>query len=101
MSKYSDELFINAISNSVTLSATNASLSAYCRFTYDRNFFTRFNVGNRDVRDALPDMDDAEQTETAAGQLCVQVHFLAGETPASHSKALIVALANHSQTQNA
>lgn len=53
------------------------------------------------MRDALPDMDDTERTETAAGQLCVQVHFPTGETPASHSKALIVALANHSQTQNA
>ena len=74
MSKYSDELFINAISNSVTFSATNASLSAYCRFTYDRSFFTRFNVGgDRNMRDALPDEDDAE---TASGQLCVQVSFL-------------------------
>lgn len=72
MSKYSDELFINAISNSVTFSATNASLSAYCRFTYDRSFFTRFNIGDRDVRDALPDMDDTERTQTASGQLCVQ-----------------------------
>lgn len=53
------------------------------------------------MRDTLPDMDDTERTETAAGQLCVQVHFPTGETPASHSKALIVALANHSQTQNA
>jgi len=69
MSKYSDELYINAISNSITFSATNASLSAYCRFTYDRSFFTRFNVGDRNMRDALPDMDD---TETASGQLCVQ-----------------------------
>ena len=86
MSKYSDELFINATSNSVMFSATNASLSAYCRFTFDRSFFTRFNVGDRDMRDALPDMDDTERTETASGQLCVQVYFLAGETPASHSK---------------
>ena len=38
------------------------------------------------MRDALPDMDGTERTETASGQLCVQVHFPAGETPASHSK---------------
>ncbi|KAH9992741.1 Rad9-domain-containing protein [Russula compacta] len=60
MSKYSDELFINAVSNSVSFSATNASLSAYCRFTYDRNFFTKFSVGNRN---------------TVTGQLCVQPLF--------------------------
>lgn len=74
MSKYSDELFINAISNSVSFSATNASLSAYCRFTYDRSFFTRLNVGDRNTRDPLPDTDDtdSERTQTAAGQLCVQ-----------------------------
>jgi hypothetical protein len=36
------------------------------------------------MRDALPDMDD---TETASGQLCVQVTFLTGEAPASHSKS--------------
>ncbi|KAH9175916.1 Rad9-domain-containing protein [Lactarius sanguifluus] len=72
MSKYSDELFINAISNSVTFSATNASQSAYCRFTYDRSFFTRFNVGDRSMRDALPDMDDMERIQSASGQLCVQ-----------------------------
>ncbi|KAH9004572.1 Rad9-domain-containing protein [Lactarius hatsudake] len=72
MSKYSDELFINAISNSVTFSATNASQSAYCRFTYDRSFFTRFNVGDRNMRDVLPDTDDTERTQSASGQLCVQ-----------------------------
>jgi cell cycle checkpoint control protein RAD9A len=73
MSKYSDELYINAMPNSVSFSATNTSLSAYCRFTYDRNFFTKFNVGDRNVRDGIPDLDDAEQSQTVTGQLCVQV----------------------------
>lgn len=73
MSKYSDELFINAVPNSVSFSATNASLSAYCRFTYDRNFFTRFSVGDRNVRDRIPDLDDMQHSQTVTGQLCVQV----------------------------
>jgi cell cycle checkpoint control protein RAD9A len=72
MSKYSDELYINGMPNSVSFSSTNTSLSAYCRFTYDRNFFTRFNVGDRNVRDGIPDLD-TEQQPTVTGQLCVQV----------------------------
>ena len=73
MSKYSDELYINAMRNSVAFSATNTSLSAYCRFTYDRNFFTKFNVGDRNVRDEILDLDDTEQEQAVSGQLCVQV----------------------------
>ena len=73
MSKYSEELFINAMPDSVSFSATNTSMSAYCRFTYDRSFFTKFNVGGNNVRDGIPDIDDMEQLQTVSGQLCVQV----------------------------
>lgn len=73
MSKYSEELFINALPNSVSFSATNTSLSAYCRFTYERSFFTKFNVGDRNLRDGIPDLDDTERSQTVTGQLCVQV----------------------------
>lgn len=59
--------------NSVAFSATNTSLSAYCRFTYDRNFFTKFNVGDRNARDEILDLNDTEQEQTVTGQLCVQV----------------------------
>ena len=73
MSKYSEELFINAMPNSVSFSATNASLSAYCRFTYDRSFFAKFNIGNEVMGEGISDLDDMEQAQTVAGQLCVQV----------------------------
>jgi cell cycle checkpoint control protein RAD9A len=73
MSKYSEELFINALPNSVSFSATNTSLSAYCRFTYERSFFTKFNVGDSNLRDVIPHLDDTEQSQTVTGQLCVQV----------------------------
>jgi cell cycle checkpoint control protein RAD9A len=79
MSKYSEELFINAMPNSVSFSATNTSLSAYCRFTYERSFFTKFNIGDGNVRDGIPDIDDMEQSQTVSGQLCVQVPSSAGE----------------------
>ncbi|KAH9975790.1 Rad9/Ddc1 [Lactifluus volemus] len=72
MSKYSEELFINAMPDSVSFSATNASLSAYCRFTYDRSFFAKFNIGNEIMGEGISDLDDTEQTQTVAGQLCVQ-----------------------------
>ncbi|KAI0299267.1 Rad9-domain-containing protein [Russula brevipes] len=72
MSKYSDELFINAMPNSVVFSATNTSLSAYSRFTYDRSFFTKFNVGDRNTRESISELDDTEQPPTVTGQLCVQ-----------------------------
>ncbi|KAI0255715.1 Rad9-domain-containing protein, partial [Lactifluus subvellereus] len=72
ISKYSEELFINAMPNSVSFSATNASLSAYCRFTYDRSFFTKFNIGDGNVRDGISDLDNMEQVQAVTGQLCVQ-----------------------------
>lgn len=31
-------------SDSLTFSATNSTFSAYCRFKYNRQFFTRFRV---------------------------------------------------------
>jgi len=69
MAKYSEELFINAVSNSVSFSATNTSLSAYCRFTYDRGFFTKYNVGEGSVRDGNPEIDDdMEQVQAVSGQ---------------------------------
>ncbi|KAI9464830.1 Rad9-domain-containing protein [Russula earlei] len=72
VSKYSEDLFINAAPNSVTFSATNSSLSAHCRFTYHRPFFTKFNVRDRgmSVGDGIRDLD--EQSQTIIGQLCVQ-----------------------------
>jgi cell cycle checkpoint control protein RAD9A len=74
MAKYSEELFINAEASSVSFSATNTSLSAYCRFTYDRGFFTKYNLGEGSVRDGDPEIGDGmEQTQTVSGQLCVQV----------------------------
>jgi hypothetical protein len=91
MSKYSEELFINAMSNSVSFSATNTSLSAYCRFTYDRNFFTKFNIGDGNVRDRIPDIDDMEQSQTVSGQLCVQVPSSAGEGVLPHLKWSFIA----------
>ncbi|KIL00681.1 hypothetical protein PAXRUDRAFT_821369 [Paxillus rubicundulus Ve08.2h10] len=45
-SRYGDDLVIYADSGSLTLSATNSSLSAYCRFRYGKMFFSRYKVGS-------------------------------------------------------
>ena len=45
LSKYGDELSIYATSEFLSFSATNSSKSAYCRFKYDRPFFSRYRLG--------------------------------------------------------
>lgn len=99
MSKFSEELYINAMRNSVSFSATNTSQSAYCRFTYDRSFFTKFNVGDGNVRDEILDLDDAEQLPTVTGQLCVQVLCLRSEVCFLTQTMSIAAPTRDSQAQ--
>ncbi|KAJ7593908.1 Rad9-domain-containing protein [Mycena floridula] len=45
ISKYGDEMCIYATSEDISFSATNSSKSAYCRFRYDRQFFTKYSLG--------------------------------------------------------
>jgi Rad9 len=87
------------MSNSVSFSATNASLSAYCRFTYDRSFFTKFNLRDRNTRDDIPDLDDMEQVHTVTGQLYVQVFPLRMKSAFSRSLCIVIASTRDSQTQ--
>ncbi|KAF9010669.1 Rad9-domain-containing protein [Cyathus striatus] len=46
LSKYGDELTVHATPDFFSLSATNSSKSAYCRFKYDKQFFSRYRVGD-------------------------------------------------------
>ncbi|KAG6885925.1 hypothetical protein C0993_007943, partial [Termitomyces sp. T159_Od127] len=65
LSKYGDELSLYATPDSLSLSATNSSKSAYCRFKYEKLFFTRYGLNatneNRD--------DDFESAMGITGQL--------------------------------
>jgi cell cycle checkpoint control protein RAD9A len=45
LSKYGDDLTLHATPESLSLSATNSSLSAYCRFKYAQQFFSKYRVG--------------------------------------------------------
>ncbi|KAI6046230.1 Rad9-domain-containing protein [Pisolithus marmoratus] len=46
LSRYGDDLVIHADAEYLSLSTTNSSLSAYCRFKYSKRFFSRYRVGN-------------------------------------------------------
>ncbi|KAL4078438.1 Rad9-domain-containing protein [Scleroderma yunnanense] len=46
LSRYGDDLVIHADAEYLSLSTTNSSLSAYCRFKYSTRFFSRYRVGN-------------------------------------------------------
>ncbi|KIP03421.1 hypothetical protein PHLGIDRAFT_497258, partial [Phlebiopsis gigantea 11061_1 CR5-6] len=55
LSKYSDELVMYATREHFILSATNSSLSAYCRFKYGRQFFQRYSARDHPTLDEKPD----------------------------------------------
>ncbi|OSX64329.1 hypothetical protein POSPLADRAFT_1090787, partial [Postia placenta MAD-698-R-SB12] len=47
LSRYGENLIINARQDTFTLSTVNSSQSAYCRFRYTKNFFSKYYVGNK------------------------------------------------------
>ncbi|KAL6307276.1 Rad9-domain-containing protein [Sparassis latifolia] len=67
LSKYGDDLTIYATPQTLALSATNSSMSAYCRFKYDKQFFSKYNVGNTAA--AGSSRTEVEEVPTATGQL--------------------------------
>ncbi|KAL1670054.1 Rad9/Ddc1, partial [Schizophyllum commune] len=44
LSKYGEELSLQATNDTLSLSATNSAKSAYCRLKYDKQFFSRYNI---------------------------------------------------------
>lgn len=69
LSKYGDELSIYATPDTLSLSATNSSKSAYCRFKYERQFFSKYKVG------AETWGDDVEDVGNLTGQILVKVRL--------------------------
>ncbi|KAJ7462242.1 Rad9-domain-containing protein [Mycena galericulata] len=49
LSRYGEDLAIYATSETISLSTTNSSKSAYCRFKYARQFFSKYSVGSPDA----------------------------------------------------
>lgn len=66
--KYGDDLTIYAAPDSLSLSATNSSLSAYSRFRYERQFFVNYSVGEKRVNSGSF-ARDVEEVQIVTGQL--------------------------------
>ncbi|KAK7057232.1 Rad9-domain-containing protein [Favolaschia claudopus] len=64
LSRYGEDLAIYATTDSFSLSTTNSSKSAYCRFKYGRQFFSKYSVGPPDVW-----VNEDEDGPTVTGQL--------------------------------
>jgi len=47
LARYGDELTMCAYPDHFSLSATNSAKSAYCRFKYEKEFFSRYHFGKR------------------------------------------------------
>ncbi|OAX43299.1 hypothetical protein K503DRAFT_789596 [Rhizopogon vinicolor AM-OR11-026] len=56
LSRYGDDLVIYANSEYLSFSATNSSLSAYCRFKYGRRFFSRYKFKDGTMGDGVEDV---------------------------------------------
>ncbi|KXN90855.1 Cell cycle checkpoint control protein RAD9A [Leucoagaricus sp. SymC.cos] len=69
LAKYGDELTICAYPDCFSLSSTNSAKSAYCRFKYEKEFFSRYRVGKPRRREELNEMDESEDVQLAKGQL--------------------------------
>ncbi|OBZ73734.1 Cell cycle checkpoint control protein RAD9A [Grifola frondosa] len=63
LSKYGEDLIICATPETLALSTTNSSLSAYSRFKYRKTFFSRYKVGNRSAD------NEVAEIPTVTGQL--------------------------------
>ncbi|KAG5733244.1 Cell cycle checkpoint control protein RAD9A [Termitomyces sp. T112] len=64
LSKYGDELSMYATPDSLSLSGTNSSKSAYCRFKYEKSFFSRYGLNATGDR-----ANEFEQAMGITGQL--------------------------------
>jgi len=76
LSKYGEELSIYGTSDFLALSATNSSKSAYCRFQYDKIFFSRFNLGSAKAVMRGGHNDEIEEIHNVTGQLLTKVEPL-------------------------
>lgn len=72
LSRYGEELTIFVTRDDLALSTTNTSQSAFCRFKYRRQFFSRYNLARPA---ALPEFldDDDDEGPSVTGQLQTKV----------------------------
>ncbi|KZT10137.1 uncharacterized protein LAESUDRAFT_722303 [Laetiporus sulphureus 93-53] len=63
ISRYGEDLVVYATPDTFALSITNSSKSAYCRFKYGKQFFSRYKVGGQ------ASGEDADEVPSVMGQL--------------------------------
>ncbi|KZV74506.1 hypothetical protein PENSPDRAFT_625733 [Peniophora sp. CONT] len=62
LSRYGDEVTVYGTPEGLSLSATNSSKSAYCRFRYEKAFFSKYNIGDASSSGRRgPYADDSEE----------------------------------------
>jgi len=73
LARYGDELVICAYPDHFSLSTTNSAKSAYCRFKYEKEFFSRYKAGKR--RSEINE-DDLNGIQMVTAQLLTKVVIL-------------------------
>ena len=73
LARYGDELVICAYPDYFSLSTTNSAKSAYCRFKYEKEFFSRYKAGKR--RSEINE-DDLNGVQMVTAQLLTKVAIL-------------------------
>jgi cell cycle checkpoint control protein RAD9A len=68
-------LVIHATPQILSLSATSSSMSAYCRFAWDQQFFVRYKIADQKAKEHTPEADDGgvQASNSVTGQLLVKV----------------------------
>ena len=72
LSRYGEELTIHATRDELALSTTNTSHSAFCRFKYRRQFFSRYSLAQPAE---LAEFFDEDEGPSVSGQLQTKVAF--------------------------
>jgi len=72
LQKYGDELSVYATPEFLSFSATNSSKSAYCRFKYEKRFFSRYRLGGGQAVKDDGD-DEVEEVQNVTGQIMTKV----------------------------
>lgn len=73
LARYGDELTICAYPDYFSFSATNSAKSAFCRFKYEKEFFSRYKVGRPRRRDEMDEEGDIEEVQVVKAQMLAKV----------------------------
>jgi cell cycle checkpoint control protein RAD9A len=71
LSKYGEDLVIQALPDELVLSATNSAKSAYGEVTLQKFFFEKYTLGNKSSQSSFD--EDVVEVEAVTGQLLVKV----------------------------